>query len=331
MGRPVNKKYCKGGIEGGIKVTAKIGNSEPSSGVILKQKNTTSYKVEAGEQIDVCRLVDKEVDQLGPYEMVINAKDIEGNVFRVLTLKGRTLKTNAGSYVPWSLDPDSDSSLLVETVTSPNFDPSYEIYDPVTTVGEPSRRFLKSNGTLITGSGNPSGEMIVVTNGEVEVAARAGYYRDVTLVAPVDNVYNITLKDDQDWNVPFNVGLINNVEKSIAEIYDVSLTLTMPNDMKVELFLEEIEGALHLKNSDGSIDIIDSSHDEANSFVQNIQRLSFLLTPETAPEIEFNGAGAPLGTYRFDLKATRKIGSYPEVKVSFTVEARLEEVDPIEE
>lgn len=182
-----------------------------------------------------------------------------------------------------------------------------ELSEPeVTPDAEPD--FQTPEGYLIHGSGNPSGGMTVVTNGEIELAAAARYPNDMTVVTPVDGVYALPHAVGRDWIIPFSFGLTNKVSgKKLTELYDITLKVTAkaPENDLVLTLRTDAAGKVHLENPSEGIDIVDGTTD---GFVyQNIQRLSFYRH------------GYVGGDFTVTLTATTITRTSPPVEVSFTV------------
>lgn len=335
MGRPIHKRNFAGGLGGGIKVSAKIDGVGPKTGVIVKQTGTKTYLVDLGDGVvGKCVLVDKENEMLLDGECCINAKTEDGVVVRVTKLTNRLAKTNSGETIAWSAGTSSGSTggLVVETQEDEDFDPVINLPLPgeiVYSFGTINDRFKKANGTLLNGSGNDANNMMVVTNGEIEIGARFSKYKKGQSSAPVDGVYNFVLKQDEDWNFPYNVGLLGDAAQyCLADLYNVTATIRMPGGHEIVWKLHKIDGMLHFKDDAGVVDIIDNNTDENLSFMQNIQRLNWYTTPGDEYGLTYNDFESPLGDYEIEFKAERKFGNVEPVVLTIKAHVELEQPEP---
>lgn len=331
MGRPIHKRNFKDGLGGGIKVSAKIDGVGPKTGVIVKQTATNTYLVDLGDGIvGKCVLVDKENELLLDGECCISAKTAGGEVVRVTKLTNRLAKTNSGETISWSAGTSGGSAgLIVETQEDEDFDPVINLPLPGAIeyrLGTIDSRFKKANGTLLNGSGNDANNMMVATNGEIEIGARCSRFRIPPSHEPIDGVYYFVLKQSEDWNFPYNVGLLGDAAQyCLADLYDVTATIRMPGGHEIVWKLHKIDDVLHFKTDDGSIDIIDNNTDENLSFMQNIQRLNWYTTPGDEYGLTYNEFESPLGDYEIEFKAVRKFGDVEPVVLVIKANVQLEQ------
>ena len=327
MGRPLHPRYCGTGSGNQIKVRAKVAGADEGFGHIVKQVSGSLYLVDIGGVKGRCRLVDKEHGSLADGEMTISVRASGGSVGRIMKLKGRTLLMNSGSTVAWSFDKSSANAVEIEEVDTDFFEPGpedLENFIPVYRLGQPSAKFLNSNGRLLHGSGNPSDNMLIGTNGEIEIAVATRYYKNTTTFTPVEGVYEVPLTHSQDWTIVFSIGLVNTDSESVADRYDVTASFEMPGGHAFNLRLHEINGQLHFATEDFStINIIDSNVGPNNSFFQNIQRLNWFTEPGDQYGLTYNDFGSPLGEYTVTFTATRKAGNVDPIVISYKVNATL--------
>lgn len=178
-------------------------------------------------------------------------------------------------------------------------------------------QFHKPNGTLWVGTGIPSTEMIVSTDGLIELALGVRYWRSTvgyqSLITPVNNVYTKVLESNGDWTIPFSIGMkVDTNIGYITDFYDVDLIYygkndgTESEDHKLVFNLQTINGSYHLIPSiQGIGPIVDSYIDPNKRFLQNSSRYKFYSGSFVDPPV-LNGQ-VSLGLYKLKLVAKHKI------------------------
>lgn len=176
--------------------------------------------------------------------------------------------------------------------------------------------FHKPDGTAYVGTGIPTTELIVSTDGLIELALGIRYWRTSsgypTLITPVNNVYTKVLESTGDWTIPFSIGLkVNSDVGFITDFYDVTLTYYGKNDgseseeHKLVFTLTVVNGLYHLISSiDGIGPITDSYNDPQKRFLQNSSRYKFYSGFFVDPAVPTGQI--PLGKYKLELTATHK-------------------------
>lgn len=191
---------------------------------------------------------------------------------------------------------------------------------PVTTNGDSvADEFQDENNLLFVGEGNPPGELIVANNSEIEIAVGARIFNNATLPDGSGGNYAFNIDSDEDWNIPFALGLLDKRNGAvITNLYDVKLEITSAETTEtLELTLTRPGGVYHLVNEANNIDIVDGYASNDGSIYQEIQRASFYTAALGNPTA--NTAGGLLGEYEITLTATRKQGGKPPVTVTTTV------------
>lgn len=184
-----------------------------------------------------------------------------------------------------------------------------EYITPPVVSNEPlSARELKEDGTLQIGTNNPATDLTKVSNGELSLATSGRVYRSTETITPSDTTYTIALNDDQDWNFPISIALINAPAGTlVTDLYDVIFTMrAVDTERHIDFNLTHDGSKYHLENGEIGLDIDDSITLEDGSGLQNIQRNRFY-----AAELgltEFNTFGATLGNFQFGYTAIRKVG-----------------------
>ena len=209
-----------------------------------------------------------------------------------------------------SEDPE-DLADIADNTDLDGFDPESSVptpeyvHDPIVEPAPVSSGETKPNGTLLNGTGNPATDMTVAYNGELSLATSGRLFQSQTTVAPVNNVYDLTLQDNQDWNFPISVALLNTDAGSvITDLYEVEFFIrNAQNNNEVRFKLVRTEGGYNWYSQDRDLTITDNSVSEDQTVVQNIQRARFYA--EQLGVTEFNGFGAAMGEYDLGFVAKR--------------------------
>ncbi len=193
---------------------------------------------------------------------------------------------------------------VLDGLKYPDPAPDY-ITKPVIMEGDLTGEAVKEDGTLVVGTGNPAGEMVIAENGELQLALGARRYRDLALIEPVGYDYDIQLDAGGDWNFPFSALLINDEEAEyITDLYDVKLTIkAVETGGELVFALERGEGQYHWVNKELNLDINDSASNDTGTLVQNIQRVKFYV--DHLPGVTVNEDGTPVGEFKLELSARR--------------------------
>lgn len=202
-------------------------------------------------------------------------------------------------------------------LTYPVAVPEY-LTSPVIIEGTLSAKGQAENGNMINGQGNPSTDLTMAQNGELELALGARIYRNAVTIAPVDGHYDLTISDDGDWNWPLSLTILQD-GAAVTDLYDVTLraaSVDTGSEIVFKLSRDE-EGVFHFINEALGLDILDSVYTDDGSVVQNIQRFTFY--KEFLGEVETNAAGAPIGNFVIGMTGVRREGLVEPVNVEITV------------
>lgn len=261
------------------------------------------------------------------YSLQFGAEDIEGLdgavVDNVVVL--RATPTSYGFKGQVSVQLVEGKTPLSEVIVDPVLGdltlpvdlPSY-LTEPMIIVGEVALKGKKENGTLLNGSSNPAGQLTTASNGELELALGARIWKSANLIEPVDGKYTISIADNQDWNWPICIALLQE-ERAITDLYDVTLKVKVAEsgvELPFTLHRDE-EGVFHFINEEHDLDIKDNASTPAGDVTQNIQRHTFYrdqLQYQTA-----NGLGAALGDFTISLEAERREGLVEKLVCSIDV------------
>lgn len=128
MGRPVNKRYfgtnATGAAADGFEnfgVSVRVtGQSESSSGIILRQRSTNKFKVDdaaAGNGNEgICTLVDKAPGTLAEGDMILEGFVGGGSVAtRIKKIYNRTCRDFSNNRYTWAITDDSTRNIMVLT------------------------------------------------------------------------------------------------------------------------------------------------------------------------------------------------------------------------
>jgi hypothetical protein len=207
-----------------------------------------------------------------------------------------------------SLTPEADDDTIIE---------------PVETATAPvAEQFQTSGGTLLTGTGNPSGGLILSTNGEVQIGGAIRKYRSTAILPQSDpGHYDVVLAAGEDWVFPIVYGLVDdrNADR-LSDLYDLTLTITsVEEESHLDFTLEwnATTGRYEFADSAHSLRITDGTTNANGTAYQDIQRLTFYkqalgLTSVTA-------SGVPTGTFTFQYRAVRRLGDVNPVVAEFSV------------
>jgi len=268
------------------------------------------------------------------------------------TFQHRTPGDNGPEWADLGSDPNV-SSLLVSDYAEHNAplplpplpalpDPNEEaehdlsiITDPVTQYNVlPNEKALKPNlPSLKVGTGNPADNMVVVNNGELELAAAIRFYRVIQTFESQEGVYAIDLEDStfatkKDWAWVFSMLLLNEVNgNNITDLYDLTMTIEAPNGELLRFNGNFNNGTFHLVSDDAVLDIVDSYTTGYGNICQNIQRVTFYV--DQLPGTELGGNGSPIGTYTIEIRAERKRGDVEPLVLTLTAEVTDSKEAPV--
>lgn len=198
---------------------------------------------------------------------------------------------------------------------------------------QPSQTICKPDGTLIHGSGNLSGNMVIASNSEIYLAGACRFYRTSEAFASENGTYKINVADSKDqkkdWTWVYSVSLLDTRNaKNVCDLYDVSMIVTNTKTGKSLRFAAQADrygATFDMYDSFNSLRITDNTTNEDRSLCQNIQRIAFYNGKLGITEEDIGANGAPVGDYNFRLEATRKVGSFPPVVCEWG--ASVEDVD----
>lgn len=202
---------------------------------------------------------------------------------------------------------EPDTSIVEEPAVVPNV--------------APAPGALKYDGTLVIGEGNPSTNLIVASNGEIEVAGGARLYKVVQTFPSVDGKYILNIGEHADWNLPYSFNLFDtrNGDK-LTDLYDCSLKIVAPGGGVLNFKLVRRYGRLHFVDSANELIIDDvNTYNEDQTLYQDVQRVTFY-KGKLGSTLPVNAAGSPYGSYDVEIKAVRKNGSFDPVVVAFVAE-----------
>ncbi len=205
---------------------------------------------------------------------------------------------------------------IAEAVT---YDASVVSAVVVTEGTKPSQKALKTDGTLIVGEHNSAEQMIVATNGELEIAGAARLLKYNGVFKPTSSAYYINVADNDDWTLPFSF-LLKNTKNAdrVTDLYDCFVKVTsVEANSYLNFQLKRQYGKLLLEDTTNQITITDpAAYNEQGSLYQDLLRPTYYRAKFGS--IAKNALGAPYGTFEVELKAVSKNGG-ADVVVAFTV------------
>lgn len=170
-------------------------------------------------------------------------------------------------------------------------------------------KWVNESGMVLAGTGIPGSYMTSMANGELEVfigAHRRGSGN--AMVTPVDGTYSFSLADNRQWNWTFGVGLLSEDRGSdLTALYDVEMYVQHMAGGKVSFVLTKHLGALVWAIPGFGPAIIDSVNVE-DVATQNSQQT--LWYSAGFQNLQSNSAGAHLGVFNINIKATPKNAVY---------------------
>jgi hypothetical protein len=120
MGRPINKKYFKSGDGNQLGIRAKIGSNAEGNGFILSQRSNKKFKVQVGQNVGICTIVDKANGSLAAGEMTLTVTNDAGAPVRVKKLTNRAAWPFSGGKTPWTFAvSNTDSKVQAADATDP--------------------------------------------------------------------------------------------------------------------------------------------------------------------------------------------------------------------
>jgi hypothetical protein len=165
---------------------------------------------------------------------------------------------------------------------------------------------------MLAGIGNPADDFTISKNSLIELGLAVRKRGDQTNYE-AGGSYDIALKPDELWTFAVTVGSLNPDVPNVCDMYDVELILdTDPsggeaNPVKWKLIFDELRKAYVWSNAaSGHTVITDGTMSEGGYAVQTIQRYDFGFIKPYLQNVKYNAAGAPLGSYVLELKATPK-------------------------
>lgn len=317
MGRPVDKQFFG---PDAIQCIANVGDGE-ATGYIVKQTASSEFLVNAGGTEKKCHLVNKAPADLEVGEMVITVQLADDSVVTVKTLKGHKLTTSTGSQVVWNTGVTSNPapaavSTSDDVVPFPDATP---VTPTVVENGSISTKFT-ANSRMLVGTGNPINNMMVASDGVIEVAIGAHLYNDGNVLPSTDGKYTLQLATgitdskgnpkDNKWVYAFSIGLKQNPNlKAITDLYDVTASLKKDDAEVATLTLEKVDDSLQFVfGIADNTPIVDSYVGAHLDVIQNAERFDFIDSSYTD------------GNYAVSFTATPKAEGGAPVTASFTVE-----------
>lgn len=192
---------------------------------------------------------------------------------------------------------------------------------PVTNLNStPSIGSLKTDGTLVAGTGEIATALAVASNGEIEVFGGARLLKVNQGIPSANGIYSLNIADQGDWTLPFGFRLLDgrNGDK-ITDLYTCTFKVTAPGGGTLNFELKRQYGRLSLVDAANNLIIEDPAlHNDAQTLYQAIQRVAFYKSK--LGSLDVNSAGAPYGTYEVEVKAVRKSAPTDPVFVAFDVE-----------
>lgn len=190
---------------------------------------------------------------------------------------------------------------------------------------------LKGDGTLLIGSGNPDGNFVSASNGELTIAMGARVYQvGSNLPVPQDLAYSYQIEDTQDWNFLFSLSMHNAPEgRRLVDVYDVAMTwVQQSTGHSITWSLQDRDGAMVLVSDDENMVISDSATGPTGIALQNIQRMRHYIENNDqayfSPD-QLNSFGALLGSFTFTVSAIRKNSLVDPLVLSTNVSVTLVE------
>lgn len=278
---------------------------DPSTGVIYTYMTAVTTDKNKNS-LDVNKTDSQLLKLISRGQFFIRIKNENGNTLGFWTkFLENKVQTNNGNLILESVDGYSD---FYNNKPQPR-----HVIDGTT---GSQTQFHKPNGSLWVGTGIPSTQMIVSTDGLIELALGIRYWRSTvgyqTLIQPVNNVYTKVLEVNGDWTIPFSIGLKSSSDiEFITDYYDVTLTYYGKNDgsesedHKLVFTLYNVNGVYHLvPNIEGIGPIVDSYNDPQKRFLQNSSRYKFYSGSFVDPSVPTGQI--PLGKYKLKLTAVHK-------------------------
>lgn len=194
-----------------------------------------------------------------------------------------------------------DNTIIIEPETDPD--------------AEVAEQFQTDDGMLLTGTNNPSGDLILTNNGEIQLGGTMRIYLDpAALEQPTPGHFDIVLEGDQDWNFTMVYGLIDTRNGDrLHDLYDLGLKVTAVDtgqELDFELVWDSASQSYHFNDDNHSLNITDGVTNAAATAYQDMQRLVFY--KDELQITNLSAAGVPLGDFTFEFHATRKLeGSEP--------------------
>lgn len=213
----------------------------------------------------------------------------------------RSIKNTLADYSNPEYENAVPFKYSADDIPEPELDPVYTESEPV------NENFLKPNGTLIVGTGNPNTDLMQIENDQIALALGVRRTRDVNTIPPEDGVFSVEVTKTQDWIVVFLVTGINCIP---TNYYDIQLTFFGDSEGSkdsskgfVSFKLEgDLTGYVWKCNLAGR-DIIDSYFSDDGKAVGNINRYTYY--PEIInPPVE--NPPPYVGTFIIQLSAKHK-------------------------
>lgn len=220
--------------------------------------------------------------------------------------------------------PSTSTPVVVPSLPKPPegpIDDTSFIVSPSVRTGRASAASVKDANPshLLHGSGNPSDNMVVASNGEISLAGACRVYRSSTAFAPEDGVYSINVfesedKTKKDWTFVYSVALDNDTNGSlITDLYDVSIIVeNMDTGRRMVYPLTFADGKFVMYDAVRDIRIDDNTVGRDGRVMQNVQRITFYAEKMHAEIGELSGS--PIGSYMFKIRAVRKTGDFAPVE-----------------
>ena len=222
---------------------------------------------------------------------------------------------------PSSLTYIGEAQLVIKANTdAATEDLSIIVEDPEPESGQVPTAFESAPGVLLVGEGNPSTDLYLVDNGEIQIGGAIRLYNDTAALPHTAGAYDIELEDTQDWNFIICLGLLDTRNDTrISDLYDAGVRLIHHGNLRSIDFRLEWNTATNqydLVNDEFNLRITDGVTAGSGRVYQEIQRVRFY-----AEELEIetlNTAGAPLGLFDLQFYANRRQGGVGPLALTLT-------------
>lgn len=326
MGRPIKKTNFSDGTDPSkpaLMMTAKVPNFPAQEVYAISQAGTKSYRVLVNGRAYTVRLTKKtDIDDLNDGEAFILAGNEDIGFFSVNKISQHMVSMSGtqGNLIAgiWEATPASEGTnldvdhIIDNDPTDPPPAPIPPKQDPET---DPiveydtgiNSMFLRPEGDLNVGSGimAESGLTVAKTN-FIEIGIMAHLRGTFNRRTISNNVYDLSLGTNPQWNVTWSVGITHPDVTNITDMYDVKFYTYLNSDgSKNDVLVSDLvfeDGIYKVRSQYG--DVVDSGTDAETRSVQNSSSLSWISMLLVPP---VDAGEQVLGTFSYAIAATNKV------------------------